>query len=270
MTEFTVNENENETGSDAQVPTVAEIPAEVWRGMAECASPKDHRKVLTCAQYKDGRLVATDGKRLLSWGPMVGAPAGEVLVPFPVAKELGKAGNVRAVLDVAGSVAEGAPVKAEVEGKKGARSALYGDKVEGKFPEVDAVIPQGEPAFRVAFDADVLSDVCKAVARFSGGRVACNSVLLEVHGPNRPCLIRPVKTELADGPEVEREAFGLAMPVKLLDATDEAWAPSRADAAEELRKGLKWAGVDLGDKGREVLAKWAEGQALFPVPASEE
>lgn len=234
----------NETNETKCAEGIAVIPPEVWKGAAECINPKDRRKVLTAAQYKDGRVVSTDGKKVFSWRGSDPAPEGEVFVPVDMAKGLGRGHT--AELDVKASMANGR-VRGVARDKKGVASSLLQDKIEGKYPNIDCVIPKGEPAARVCFDADLLSAVTKAMQRFAGNK-RLPSVALEIYGADRPVVVRPSWAEA--------DTFGIAMPVKADGAV------TKSARVVSLLSVLKESGVELDEKAEARVSEWVEANTV--------
>jgi len=131
--------------------------------MAWAVPSKDHRRVLMGARLEmhgDGvRMAGTDGKRLAR----VAFPVAEVQ-PFPsvvlapplLAEMLRAAGNVEAVVQVVG---EGRATTLTI----GSR-VVWASNVEGRFPDLDAVLPKGSPMMKLAFGNAALVQAVKRAA----------------------------------------------------------------------------------------------------------
>jgi DNA polymerase-3 subunit beta len=141
----------------------ADALAEQVKRMAWAVPSKDHRRVLMGArleQHGDGvRMAGTDGKRLAR----VAFPVAEaqpfppvVIAPPMLAEMLRAAGNVEAVIQIVG---EGRATTLTV----GSR-VIWASNVEGRFPDLDAVLPKGKPSMSLAFSNVALVQAVKRAA----------------------------------------------------------------------------------------------------------
>jgi len=99
---------------------------------------------------------------------------------------------------------------AKVLGQKGV--VMEFPMVDGKFPDVAAVVPKGAVEQRLGIDAELLAKIQKGLG--------ASAVRIEIHGLDNgdinsslPLTIRPIYGDGASG--VEDGSFGLLMPMDL-------------------------------------------------------
>jgi hypothetical protein len=143
-----------------------------------------------------GRLIATDGRILAVVPASIEGTAPAYLPAAAVeAATKGKApkgddGQARIALNGTG---------ATVLTKAGRVEHDY--PAGGEFPRWEAVVPRDEPAFRIAFNPELL-------ARLVGAIGAGEAVVFEFRAPDRPIVLRP---------SGKSEAFGVLMPITIDD-----------------------------------------------------
>lgn len=182
----------------------------------------------------DGTCTATDGHRLIRVGPVtadaadfpacgqgvVALPAGGFILPSAAAREALKSipkgrhyhfpilQHVKlAELAAANGVpGRGVLVATDLDTTK--RTEFR--PLEGPYPNCDAVIPKGEPVFRIGFNLALLAEVCATLGALSADRL-CREGVLEFHGPLSPCVIT------VSSPENGQPVTALVMPLKVPD-----------------------------------------------------
>ena len=142
------------------------------KAITKAIDRKEPRKVLTAVRLSKGRAVATNGKVLL----MCDVPDGDVDGNVP-ADFIGGA-KLPATLEVAGETATIANLYAG--------TSAVAKTVEGKYPDVDAVLPKPDKKAKVAavFSVHVLEALVAAMKTAKADKVT-----LELISDSVPCPV---------------------------------------------------------------------------------
>ena len=126
------------------------------------ASTDKHRLSLNVLQLSKRGVVSTDGYRLLCIPAVMNdcSEGDEILLPVDAAKAVAKALPSKGVAEV-DLVATRANGHIAVSAGAGTFAPAKGD--DGIYPNVDQIVPQGDPTVKVRFHARYMSELCQAM-----------------------------------------------------------------------------------------------------------
>jgi len=200
-----------------------EIEAKALRALAIVAPKRDPRKVLAHAIHvREDRAEATDGHVLLTIDHKENATLGEKYgvnsfivdadgLKSDVAKAT-KRKTVRLAVRSAGGNIDYASVTSEDD----ARTAEV-ETIEGRYPNIDSIMPKNKPEYRIAFDPNLMLTLCKAVIEATKGDVDYSN-----DRPHKPAMVFEIRENSANEPVMITSApgattkfVGAVMPMRL-------------------------------------------------------
>ena len=158
----------------------------VWEA---CAKDK-MRYATSSVQIAPNRTVATDGRILaVVTSNLDGCDRSEFtpfLMPAESVKDLAKCISGRGNPGVTELDAEETEANGHAKFRH-AGGSVVATKDEGTFPDVDAVIPTGEPTFSVAFNPSMLARLVKIARACDGASPKDQTIRLDFFGSIDPC-----------------------------------------------------------------------------------
>lgn len=187
--------------------------------VAKIASKSEMRPEIAGVYFSKDKTVATDGVRLLE----VRTPSDVKVEDFPMVDGKAAMRGVQPFIVPARSVREiKIPKKTNLPICQNVAIKHLDDKrveflttdletakittarrVEGKFPDYEAIFPTGEPAAQVVVNGELLAELVEIMAKVGG---ATKSVRVKFYGPEKPIVL--------EAGELNQKARGLLMPIR--------------------------------------------------------
>ena len=151
------------------------LPVYALAGLVPFMATKDTRYYLNGLMVEPTRAVATDGHALAvahSGGMEWSGPAQRVILPSEMVKAVVRQSKPGGLIRL--TIPEAGPLVAQVEEvRPGMAAVVHGDRIDGRYPDAQAVIPLEVSGDAAAIGGDVLGKVteaAKALVKAGAGR----------------------------------------------------------------------------------------------------